>query len=116
MTSPLLLAECREGEVLETHDLGLEESQVHERRATVVLAFDVVDARTFDPEDRHAPAVRPVDLDTDQLAATGETERSQEQVVRLEHAPPPALAGTPALSQAEIPARTVGQLEGEAGG
>jgi hypothetical protein len=72
--SPLLPAECVEGQVLEPRHLGLEEAQVHERGAAVVLALDVFDARAFDVEDRHSPAIRPADLDLAQLAAAHQAE------------------------------------------
>jgi hypothetical protein len=117
MASPLLLAECCESEVLQADDLGLQEPQVHERRATVVLPLDVVDPWTLDVEDRHPAAVRPLDKDVHQLAAPGETEGSEEKVVRLKHAPPPAPAGVPALSPTGgDPRQDRCQLSGEIGG
>jgi hypothetical protein len=50
--SHLLPAECLESQVLQTRHLGLEEAQVHEGGATVILALDVIDAGAFNPEDR----------------------------------------------------------------
>lgn len=83
--SSLLPAERIERQVLQTCDLGLEEAQVDQRRAAVVLTLDVPHAGTVDQEDRHAPAVHAPELDLPKLAAAHETEGAQEQVVRLKH-------------------------------
>jgi hypothetical protein len=56
--SPLLLAECVEGQVLEARHLGLQEAQVDERSAAPILALHLVHARAFDVEDGHTPATQ----------------------------------------------------------
>jgi hypothetical protein len=59
--SPLLLSDSVEGQVLETSHLRLEKLEVHDRRAAVVLSFDILHARTFDTEDCHPSAVDSAD-------------------------------------------------------
>ena len=51
----------------------------------MVLALDLGHARAVDHEDRHAPAVLAPDLDVAQLAATHESEGTQEEILGLEH-------------------------------
>ncbi|MGH9389810.1 MAG: hypothetical protein ACRD1Z_09355 [Vicinamibacteria bacterium] len=75
---PLLLADRVERGVLQPPDFGLEKPQVHQRRASVVVALGVLDARSADREDRHAAAVRATDLDRLKLAAADETEGAEE--------------------------------------
>jgi hypothetical protein len=81
----LLSTERLECQVLQACDLGLEETQVHHRRTTVILALDVLHARAFDVEDRHAPAVDALNLDIAQLAAADEPQGSQKQILGLKH-------------------------------
>jgi len=69
----------------------------------VVLPLDRVDPGPFDREDRDPPAVGPTDLDVHQLAAAGEPESAEEEVVRLKHAPPPPRRGSPLLSHRRRP-------------
>jgi len=76
--STLLSTERLECEVLQARDFGLEETQVHDRGAAVVLALDVLHAGALNVEDRHSPAVDTPDLDIAQLAATDEPQGSQE--------------------------------------
>jgi len=83
--STLLPAECAEGEVLQAGDLGLQEPQVDDGRAAVVLPLDLVHPRALDPEDRHPPAADPEDLDLAQLAATHEAKGRDKQILGLEH-------------------------------
>jgi hypothetical protein len=80
---PLLSPERVEGQLLQAPHLGLQEPQVHQRGASVVLTLGVFDAA--DQEDRHAAAVRAAHLDALKLAAAHETEGAEKQVVRLEH-------------------------------
>jgi hypothetical protein len=70
--SPLLLSECFEGQVLETRDLGLEETQI-----------DGFHPRTFDVEDRQASPVDAADLDTRELATAGDPEGPEEEILGL---------------------------------
>jgi hypothetical protein len=81
---PALLSSKRlEGDALKARYFGLEEAKVHERRAAVVLTFDVVDA--VDLKHRDAAAVRASDDDVAQLAAAQKPEGSEEQVIGLKH-------------------------------
>jgi hypothetical protein len=80
---PLLCPQRLEGHVLQAPDFRLQKPQVHERRATVVVARRVLDARARDREDRDATPVRPAHLDRAQLAAAHEPEGSEEEVVGL---------------------------------
>jgi hypothetical protein len=80
---PLLCPQRLEGHVLQAPDFRLQEPQVHERLATVVVASCVVDARAGDREYRDAPSVRAAHLDRAQLAAAHEPEGSQVEVVGL---------------------------------
>jgi len=75
---PLLSPECLEGDILQAPDFRLQKPQVHDRRAAVVLAHDVLERRARDREDRDATAVRTAHLDRLQLAATHEPESSEE--------------------------------------
>jgi hypothetical protein len=83
--SPLFLAQRLEGHALEACDLALEEAQVHDRLAAVVLALDVRHLGALDLEDRHPAPVQATDLDAAQLATTQKPEGSQEQVFGLKH-------------------------------
>jgi hypothetical protein len=76
--APLLSAQRLEGDVLQAPDFRLQKPQVHDRRAAVVLAHDVLERRARDREDRDATAVRATHLDRLQLAATHEPEGSEE--------------------------------------
>ena len=66
-------------------NLGLEEAQVYDRRAAMVLTFDVLHPLAFDPEDRHPLAAKAADFDVSQFAASHEPEGSKEEVFRLQH-------------------------------
>jgi hypothetical protein len=83
--STLLPAERLECEVLQARDFGLEEAQVHDRLAAVVLPLEDLHAGAFDVEDRHPPAIHAPDLDAGELTATREPEGSEEEVLGLEH-------------------------------
>jgi hypothetical protein len=83
--STLLSSERLESEVLQARDFGLEETQVHEGPATVVLALDILHAGALDVEDRHPPPVHAPHLDAGELAATREPEGPEEEVLGLEH-------------------------------
>jgi hypothetical protein len=82
---PLLCTQRLEGHVLQAPDFRLQEPQIHERRATVVVACRFLGAGAADREDRDPTPVRAAHLDTAQLAATHEPEGSEEEVVRLKH-------------------------------
>jgi hypothetical protein len=83
--STLLPAERLECEVLQARDLGLEQAQVHDRPAAVVLPLEVFHAGALDVEDRHPPPVDAPDHDAGELAATREPEGPEEEVLGLEH-------------------------------
>jgi hypothetical protein len=84
--SPLLLAAQRgESHALQPHHLGLEQAQIDERAAGVVLALDLVHRRPGDLEDRHTPPVAPAYEGPHQLAAAQEPQGAQEEVVRVKH-------------------------------
>jgi len=51
----------------------------------VVLPLELGHPRALDAEDRHASAVHASDLDALKLAAAGEPEGSEEEVLGLEH-------------------------------
>lgn len=50
-----------------------------------VLPLHVLHPRAFDREDGHALAVRPVDLDIADVAATQQPESTQKKIVRTQH-------------------------------
>jgi hypothetical protein len=105
MSLLLVLAPQRvKRDVLQTYDLALEQSQIDEQAAAVILALDFVHARTGDLEDRHSPAVRPAHKGALDLAAAHESQSSQEKVVCLKHLPPPPGKG-PRLSPKRRPRR-----------
>jgi hypothetical protein len=81
--SALLLAERFEGQVLQTSDFGLEETQVHERRAVVVVTLDLLHAAAGDPEESQPAAVHAADLDPRQLTAAREPEGCEKEVLGL---------------------------------
>jgi hypothetical protein len=83
--STLLPPELLERQVLQPCHLGLEETQIHERRPPVVLPLELGHPRALDAEDRHAPAVHASDLDALKLPAASEPEGSEEEVLGLEH-------------------------------
>jgi len=83
--SALLSPQRLECEVLQARDFGLEETQVHDGPAAVVLALDVLHAGAFDLEDRHPPPVHAPHLDAGELAAAREPESPKEEVLGLEH-------------------------------
>jgi hypothetical protein len=83
--STLLPAERVECEVLQARDFGLEETQVHDRPAPVILPLEVLHAGAFDVEDRHPPPVHAPHLDAGELTATREPEGPEEEVLGLEH-------------------------------
>jgi hypothetical protein len=85
ISSLLLAAQRGESEVLQPHDLGLDQAQVDQRPPAVVLALDVVHARTSDLEDRHAPPIRAAHKGAHQLAAARKSQGTQEEVIRLKH-------------------------------
>jgi len=78
ISPPLLLADRLEGGVLEAPHLGLQKPEVHRGRPAVVVPLGICHPWPFDAEDRHAPAVRPADLDTRKLAAADEPEGPEE--------------------------------------
>jgi hypothetical protein len=83
--STLLPSERLEREILQTRDLGLEETEIHERRTAVVLPLELFHSRALDAEDRHASPVHAPDLDSPKLAASYEPEGPEEEVLGLEH-------------------------------
>jgi hypothetical protein len=93
MRPPLLCADRLEGQVLEASDLRLQEPQIHEGRAAVVLACSVLDARPGDAEEGDAPPVRAAHLDVPKLAAADEAQGPEEKVVGLEHVSLPVDCG-----------------------
>jgi hypothetical protein len=82
-----LLPQFRKGNVLEASDFDLEQAQIDEGAALVILAGDLVHVRTDDPEHRQAPVVDAVHLDAFELAATNQPVRGEEDVFGLEHIP-----------------------------
>jgi hypothetical protein len=80
---PLLCAQRLEGHVLQAPDFRLQQPQVHESRATVVVARRLLGAGAADREDRDPTPVCAAHLDPAKLAATQESEGSKEEVVRL---------------------------------
>jgi len=83
--SPLLLAHRLEGLVLQAPHLGLQQPEVHTRRAAVVLALCFARGAAHDPEEGHPPAVGAADFDCLELAASDKRERPEEEVVRVDH-------------------------------
>ena len=73
--------------------MRLQEPQVHEGRAAVVLPRSVLDARPGDPEEGDAPSVRATHLDVPELAAADEAQGPEEEVVGLEHVSLPVDCG-----------------------
>ena len=63
--------------------MRLQEPQVDEGRAAVVVAHRFVESGAADREDRDPSPVRATHLDTLELAAADEPEGSEEEVVRL---------------------------------
>jgi hypothetical protein len=90
---PLLSPQGIEGDVLEASHLRLQKTQVHKRRAAVVLAFGVLHPRTRDPEDGDAPAVHPTHLDSLKLTAADEPQGPEKEIVGLQHWTLPWTAG-----------------------
>jgi hypothetical protein len=75
---PLLCSKRIEGQILEAPHFRLQKTQVHERRAAVVLPESVVHPGTADPEDRYTAAVAAADLDRLELAAADKPEGPEE--------------------------------------
>jgi hypothetical protein len=76
--APLFLADRLEGHVLEASHLALEQPQVHEGFAAVVVPFGLFHTRARDAEDRHPPAVGPPHLDAGQVAPAQEPQGPKE--------------------------------------
>jgi len=93
MPPPLLYADRLEGEILEAPDFRLQEPQVHEGRAAVVLPRGVLDGRPGDAEEGDAPPVRAAHLDGLELAAADEAQCPEEEVIGLEHVSLPVDCG-----------------------
>jgi hypothetical protein len=92
---PTLLSSKRlESDALEARHLGLEETNVDERRTPVVLPLRFFHAGALDREDGHALAVAAGDLDSGQLAATHQTECTKEKIVRPHHRRLPWTSGS----------------------
>jgi len=51
----------------------------------VVFALDVLHSGSIDSEDRHASTVRALHLHAQELSASDETQRSEEEVIGLNH-------------------------------
>jgi len=72
MAFPLFLTNGREGLVLEPPHGGLEQLEVHDRRAVVVVAPGLFEVGALDAEVGDPPPVHAADLDRGELAATRE--------------------------------------------
>lgn len=66
--------------------MSLQPLQVHSGAALVVAPFDLGHVGAIDPEERHAPSVRPAHMDVDQLAAAYQPEGRQIDVLGHKHA------------------------------
>jgi hypothetical protein len=81
--SALLFAERFEGQVLEARHFGLEEAQVHERGAVVVVTLGLLHVRASDAENRQPFPVDAAQLDAGEFAATREPKSPEEEVLGL---------------------------------
>jgi hypothetical protein len=75
---PLLFADRIEGGVLEPPHFRLQQPQVHQSRAAVVIAYGFVDPQAADREDRHAAPVRAAHFDRLELATSHQPEGTEE--------------------------------------
>jgi hypothetical protein len=85
MVFPLFLTNGREGLVLEPPHGGLEQLEIHDRGAVVVVALGLLHVGPLDPEVGDPPPIHAADLDRGEFAPAGEREGTEEDVVGADH-------------------------------